>query len=267
MQIAKVQFGVAGAVAIVALGLAVFVPRVPAPHVHELAIAGATDAGGLGAARLSGATLHYALGDGSSHAVRLPGDGAPVEHEGVAAREWKAPVAGTDGATPRTLSLDQLVSADGGRLPVGISPSQDPGPFDATWDVAGTLTVWSADGVLLDAQQSSRVVVTLSGGGLTTPRTVSLGTSDLAAPSWAATDAATRSAATAIADAQAASAERRLWAVELPAALGIAALVTAAFGLRSRRRALAAAQNSPVDPTVPAAPQPEPQRSSSLAAQ
>jgi high-affinity iron transporter len=267
MQIAKVQFGVAGAVAIVALGLAVFVPRVPAPHVHELAIAGATDAGGLGAARLSGATLHYALGDGSSHAVRLPGDGAPVEHEGVAAREWKAPVAGTDGATPRTLSLDQLVSADGGRLPVGISPSQDPGPFDATWDVAGTLTVWSADGVLLDAQQSSRVVVTLSGGGLTTPRTVSLGTSDLAAPSWAATDAATQSAETAIADAQAASAERRLWAVELPAALGIAALVTAAFGLRSRRRALAAAQNSPVDPTVPAVPQPEPQRSSSLAAQ
>jgi high-affinity iron transporter len=266
MQIARVQFGIAGVLAVVALALAVFVPRVPAPHVAELAIAGATDAAGSGTARLSGSALHYSLGDGPSRTVRLPGAGAAVEHDGLAAREWRVPLARGGQAAPKTLSLEQLVSANGGRLPVGVSPSQDPGPFDAAWNVAATLTVWSADGALLDARQSSRVVVTLSGGGLTTPRSLSLAASELAAPAWAATDAATRSAASAVAAAQAAATERRLWAVELPASLGIAALVTAAFGLRSRRRALAPAADSPIDPAVPAAPQPEPQRSS-LAAQ
>ena len=263
MQIAKVQFGVAAAVALVAIGLVAFVPRVPAPHVAQLAISatGATaDAAGRGAARLEGSTLHYALG-GAETSVRLTGAGRSVEHDGFTAREWTVPVALGPGSAPATVTLDQLATANGGRLPVGINPSADPGPFHAAWAASGSLEVWAADGALIDAQQSARTVATLSGGGLSTPRTVSIGIANFAVPSWAATDAATRSAVAEVQHAADARAERSLWGVQLPTALGIAALVIATFGLRSRRRALGTVSA----PTAPAAP--APQRSHSYAAQ
>jgi high-affinity iron transporter len=262
MQVAKVQFWLAGAVAVVALGFAVLAPLAHGSQPHALAIAGATDPAGSGTAQLKGSTLSYTLG-ASSSTVRLAGAGTRVQHNGVSAREWSSPVTLGDLSAPKTLTLDQLISANGGRLPVGINPSSDPGPFDAAWTVGGKLQAWSAGGALIDAQQSTHTLVTLSGGGLTTPRTLSISLTDLAIPSWAVTDAAAQSAASAVSSAQA---EHELWAVQLPIALGVAALTLAAFGLRSRRRALTD-QNTPVIPTAPSAIQTAPQRSTSYAAQ
>ncbi|GAA4179586.1 iron uptake transporter permease EfeU [Gryllotalpicola koreensis] len=263
MQIARVQFGVAGAVALVALGLVAFAPRASTPHDQPLAIssAGAADEGNVA---LSRSTLKVGLGDDTT-AVELPGAGTAVTHNGIAARQWKLPVT-PRAALPATLSLDQLVAANGGRLPVGVNAAQNPGPFDAQWSTGGALEVWTSEGVLIDAQQTARTVVTITGGGLTTSRTVSIASGPLAQPSWAATDAAVQSASDAIAATQARQAEHRLWGIQLPIALGVAALIIAAFGLRSRRRALTD-QNTPVGPTASPAIPATSQRSNSYAAQ
>jgi hypothetical protein len=108
--------------------------------------------------------------------------------------------------------------------------------------------------------------VTLTGGGLSTQRTMSLDQIDYALPSWAATDAAVAAAADAVATASAAQTERELWAVQLPIALGVAALVLAAFGLRSRRRALSTLSPD-THPTLNTGLEPDAQRSTSYAAQ
>jgi high-affinity iron transporter len=265
-QIATVQFGIAGALALVALGLVAFVPRVGSPEPPAAHISGSTDAASGGTAHLDGSTLRYSLG-GHSTTVRLsPAAARPAELGGIRAQHWK--LALTPGATqaPASLTLTELVTLNGGRLPVGVNAQANPGPFTAKWATGGSLEAWAADGVLLDASQTARTVVTLSGGGLTGPRTVTVAAPQYAAPSWSVTDAAAQAAATAVTDAAAAQTERRLWAVQLPIALGLAALVTAAFGLRSRRRALTS-QKNPVGPTASPAIPATPQRSNSYAAQ
>ncbi|WP_298226888.1 iron uptake transporter permease EfeU [Gryllotalpicola sp.] len=113
-----------------------------------------------------------------------------------------APQQSTASRTPASISLPELVALNGGRLPIGITAQTDPGPFDARWSTGDVTTV------------------TLSGGGLATPRTVSI-----ALPDTSATAAQQ-------------SAERTLWGVGLPAALLIGAAATAFSGIRSRRRAL-----------------------------
>ena len=266
MQIARVQFGAAAAVAVVALGLVAFFPRPGAPEAHATAVAGTgADASISGTATLDGRLLHLSLGDNAS-TVELPGAGSPEQRDGVDALHWKLPVGLDDLQAPATVTLDQLVELGGGRLPVGVNPTQNPGPFDVKWAVGGSLEVWTAHGILIDAQQTARTVATLTGGGLSTPRTVSLDQIDFAAPSWAATDAAVAAAADAVAAASAAQTERELWAVQLPAALGFAALVLAAFGLRSRRRALSTLSPD-THPTLNTGLEPDAQRSTSYAAQ
>jgi high-affinity iron transporter len=265
MQIARVQFIAAGAVALVAIGLAVITPLALGAPSPSLKIA-TTDASASGTAHLNGRSLSVELPD-HSVTTRLTGAGTADRHNGVAARRWSLPIA-PGSQPPAQLTLDQLVAVNGGRVPVGVNAAQDPGPFDAQWSLGGALQVWTSHGALIDAQQTARTVVTLTGGGLTTPRTISVAASDPAAgvvaqPNWAATDAAAHAAVGAVVSTQA---EHELWGVQLPVALGLAALILAAFGLRSRRRALTS-QNNPVGPTVSSAIPATPQRSNSYAAQ
>ncbi|AYG02552.1 iron uptake transporter permease EfeU [Gryllotalpicola protaetiae] len=265
MQIARLQFGVAGAIAIVALGLVAFFPRVGAPQLPAAAISGAVGASG-GTAQLAGDSFYFTL-DGNSTRVHLdPAKSATAEVNGIVARHWKLPVAPTQTTAPSSVTLAQLIELNGGRLPVGVNAQTDPGPFDAGWSTGGTLEVFSAEGALLDATQTARTVVTISGGGLSTPRTISVDDSRYAAPSWAVTSASSTKAQAAVNDALASQTERAFWAVQLPIALGLAALITAAFGLRSRRRALTD-QKTPVGPTASPAIPATPQRSKSYAAQ
>jgi high-affinity iron transporter len=265
MQIAKVQFAVAGAVAIVALGLVAFFPRVAAPQLPAAHISGATDSASSGTAELTGASLYLTL-DGHSTRVHLdPAQARADQLDGIAARHWSLPVAGAADA-PTALTLDELVALNGGRVPVGVNAQSNPGPFEASWATGGHLEVWTAQGALLDANQTARTVLTLSGGGLAGPRTISVDASQYSAPSWSLAPASAGKAQAAVGDAVAAQAERRLWAVQLPIALGIVALAVAAFGLRSRRRALHD-QKNPVGPTASSAIPTTPQRSKSYAAQ
>jgi high-affinity iron transporter len=233
-----VQWGIAGALGVTALVLVLAVPPVTTAHQGPAPIdAAAGSTGSIGTAAFtpasgsSDATLAVTV-DGSATTQSLPASGAtPTTYSGLSASQWTLPT--TDAGTgPSTLSLDDLIAANGGRIPVGVSPQRNPGPFDARWSGTGTLTVWTAGDALLDAQQDDVTVVTISGGGLTTPRSVTVAAATGGAPSWrVAADYATAAVAAQNA-ASVARTERDFWAVQLPIALVIIALILAAFGLR-----------------------------------
>lgn len=138
---------------------------------------------------------------------------------------------------PATLDLDTLVSDNGGRIPVGIDPARATGPFTASWATVTAITTWSADGRLVDVQTSTTRVLTVAGGGLTSARTITVGTATTSAATTASVD---RALAAVTADQQAVL-ERPLWAVQIPLILVVAGVLLAISTLSRRRRAERAA--------------------------
>jgi high-affinity iron transporter len=138
---------------------------------------------------------------------------------------------------PATLDLDQVVALAGGRIPVGLNPRENPGPYQAAWTVHRSTGVWTVGDVLLDAAARTKTVLSLSGGGLATPRTISVGDHAAAGNAGWQVDPAYRDRATAaLKGLAAARTERRFWAVELPVALAIVALLIAALATRALAR-------------------------------
>ena len=180
--------------------------------------------------------------DGSTAALRVTADGREARHTlptsahrrvvraGTTADEWQVTEDVPATGRPTSLTLDQLVRLFG-RVPVGVSPSTNPGPFDATWTVRDTVTLTTVGGGVLDATRSERDVLTLRGGGLPSARTTTL-ERDV----WAVPRADADRAATVVAAATTRAAELRLWSVWLPLALLVAAAAQAGLALRDRRR-------------------------------
>ncbi|MGN6325176.1 iron uptake transporter permease EfeU [Pseudolysinimonas sp.] len=215
----RLQLGVAAGLAVVAIVAAAGAPALLQPANRPLALAGG------GQVRLVGDRVVATTGDGTTERFTVDStDAAAGGGITTASRKSTDPVDG-----PATITAAELATANGGRIPVGIDSQRAPGPYTATWNAATTRTVSFADGVLLDARQQQTRLVTVSGGGLRSPRTVSVA----GGVSWQVADAA---AADAQAARTAAAAEQRLWGVQLPAALVVAALILAAFALRSRLR-------------------------------
>jgi high-affinity iron transporter len=182
----------------------------------------------------------------------------------VPATEWTAR---TSPATdrPSTLTVDQLAGLFG-RVPVGISTVQDPGPYHATWTTNATNTLWLSRNGILDVQRTDRMTLTLSGGGLAHPRTLTL-----TEPYWAVPERAAGATADRVAAAEATARDRALWRVWLPIAFGVTAAGLAVGASRSRR-SLARSDPSATDPRAastrraPASHEPS-RRSSSHAVQ
>ncbi|MFW8746256.1 hypothetical protein, partial [Mesorhizobium japonicum] len=74
-------------------------------------------------------------------------------------------------AGPATITAEQLVADNGGRLPLGIDLTRAPGPYSARWSETTARTVRIEGGMLLDAAQDQTRIVTISGGGLSSSRT------------------------------------------------------------------------------------------------
>jgi high-affinity iron transporter len=163
------------------------------------------------------------------------GSRTTTTHDGVTAERWQTVAPSSTAGRPTTMSVDDLAQLFG-RVPVGVSPSQNPGPYTARWSSRATTTLWTVDGGVLDATRTDRTVLTLSGGGLPTARTYSFAASD-----WAVPTATAERTAAAVADASLASREAVLWKVWFPTALGVAALAQILLALRDRRRAQRAA--------------------------
>ena len=214
----RLQLGVAAGLVLVAIGAAVAAPALTQAPNRPLALAGG------GEVRLAGDRLVQSAGDRAAESFALGRDRTTAD--GVTTWTRKA-TDRVDG--PATLTAAQLVAQNGGRIPVGFDARRAPGPYTAVWSAATTRVVSAAGGILLDAEQQQTRIVTLSGGGLSTPRTLSV----TGGVSWRVADAAAASAQSAR---TAAAAEQRLWGAQVPAALVVAALVLAGFGLRSRLR-------------------------------
>ena len=231
----RLRFGLAAvfAVAAVALAAGVILP---------------TTASSAGTARLtsaSGATLGHAkiTGSGESHRLVTDVGGAittqhfaqsqthATSHDGVAAREWQSRVSTPVAGKPTTISLDDLVAISGGRLPIGVNASANPGPFTATWKTNSVTTVWLSGAHLLDASNQSATLLTLSGGGLPSPRVISV---DAGTPSWSLAQSYTNRVIANDAALVTARSELLLWKLWLPLSLAIAAIVLCCYGIRSR---------------------------------
>lgn len=261
----RLRFVLAGVFALAAVALAVLVPvpRLEAPA--TVSLVAASDSGGgssVGTARLVGsggaASVRVSRPGQPAQTVALPAASAQREdRDGLTASRWDVKSADAPEGRPATLTLDELVTLAGGRLPVGVDPQQNPGPFSARWSSVSSTTVWLAEGALLDASGRTTTVVTISGGGLGTSRTVTA--SGDASSEWQVAPADVQRTASAVAALDSARAECALWAVAVPVALLVAAVALAIAGLRARRRlsATAAASAAPADAAPNPSPSPE----------
>ncbi|WP_113435086.1 iron uptake transporter permease EfeU [Rhizobium sp. SYY.PMSO] len=247
---ARLRLVAAAALATLALGLATLYPTPHAQLPVEAPIVSSTSAQPIGAVRLkngeggSASVLKVAASGSADLNLSLPSEDARHElHDGTQTSAWTITDTNPPPHALSSLTLDQLVALSGGRIPVGFSPARHPGPFMAGWSVHRSVKVWVANGVLLDAARSGTTVVTLSGGGLQTSRTLAVRDTDndISAGDWQVSASYRDKVAAARSALTAAKAERAFWAVQLPLALAVAAIVLAAFAGRTiarlRRRA------------------------------
>lgn len=147
---------------------------------------------------------------------------------------------------PTTLTAAQLAALNGGRLPIGVNLQRSPGPFNASWARSGTRDTWMTtdpEPQLLDVSQKAVTTVTLTGGGLTSPRTVSIDDqvtlpdgSAFGSGTWSAAPAYTASVADEISAQRIGAAEAQFWGRVVPALLFAVALLLVFVALRHTRR-------------------------------
>jgi high-affinity iron transporter len=239
----RLRFGLAAAFAVAAVALAagVVLPTT-SPAAGAAQLTSSTGAS-LGHATLTSTgrshTLRSSVGGAITTQKFTQSDTRATSHDGVAAREWQGRTSTPVTGKPSTISLDDLVALSGGRLPIGVNASANPGPFNASWETNSTTTAWLSSGsastssslsTLLDATNQSATLLTLSGGGLPSSRVISL---DAATPSWSVAQSYTDRVIANDATLVSTRSELLLWKLWLPLALALAALVLCCYGIRS----------------------------------
>ncbi|MFB9166206.1 iron uptake transporter permease EfeU [Arthrobacter psychrochitiniphilus] len=256
----RVYFATAGAMGIAALTLAIAAPlAIPANSLATSTTAAITSSGDPAATLrvaqqrdASGATLGDLFASWSAPAslslVETASNGTEISHEltghGTESHAGRTVSVFTSKSAPgqrtagestesATLTAKELATLNGGRMPVGISASANPGPFTASWKHQGQITLWMAQGVIVDAVNTQASTLTLTGGGLGSPRTIAVHNGQ----GWHVPDAQVSSTVAALNSYESAASENVLWARYLPALLGITALFLAVAGLRKLRAA------------------------------
>jgi high-affinity iron transporter len=136
---------------------------------------------------------------------------------GVAVQVWQTTAPTDPGSSSPTVTLEELSSLTGGRLPVGVTLARTPGPFQAQWAATTIYTVLAQGDSVVSAQATSNRTAVLTGGGLTGPKTVSIG----ALPTdWSTASAEDQAMAAHISANARERDERQLWKVWLPLVLG-----------------------------------------------
>lgn len=186
------------------------VSMVTGPHGRELAVA-----------PQGTSTVH--------NVVLIPADDQTVD--GVPVQVWQATeAAGADGAPEVT--LDQLLSMAGGRLPVGLAAGRTPGPFQGQWSTTTVYTVFARGDSVISAHTTSNRTAILTGGGLTGAKTVSLGG---LATDWSTSATEDHATLAEIVASDRDRGERQLWNVWLPLVLAGFALACALSAIASVR--------------------------------
>jgi high-affinity iron transporter len=177
-----------------------------------------------------GRTLIVSEGIGNERSIPL-GQAGDQTVDGLPVQVWQAPEAeGADGAP--AVTLDQLLSMTGGRLPVGLAVGRTPGPFLGQWATTTVYTVLAQGDSVVSAQATSNRTAILTGGGLTGAKTVSLG----GLPTdWSTSGAEDHSTAAEIVASDRNRGERQLWSVWLPLVIAGFALACALSAIASVR--------------------------------
>jgi len=242
---AQLKLGAAAIAAAAAISLVVAYPqpRIALP-VHATIVA--TDgsvAQDVGTVQLNGASAAPATltitTARSELAISLSDDDRrPQEHDGLATSSWTVNDRGPVSSAPVELTLDQVVALAGGRIPVGLNARQHPGPFNAAWAMDQSVKVWTANDVLLDAAGDNHLTVTLSGGGLQEPRTISVQPSaqGLAGTNWRVSNSYRDKAIAALTSAAQSRHSRLFWARQVPIALLITAVLLTLLAARALLR-------------------------------
>jgi high-affinity iron transporter len=234
-QLPKLMFGLATAFLVSAI---VLVTAVPLPASYTAGPAALTgDGASVGSATLSKSAGTYALTTtvkGTTIRRSFAASATTADpHDGLDARVWRNTT--TDESSPTSITLPELIALSGGRVPIGMTASQNPGPFSIVRESRSVLTVWVAGNALLDASSRVVTIATLSGGGLTSTRTLSVA-SAADAPSWVASSSYVSRTTNALSSTATQISELLLWKVYLPLVLALAALILGLNGLRDRRR-------------------------------
>jgi high-affinity iron transporter len=272
----RLQSATAVALAAAALALFVLLPR-PQPRLPAQATivavtgAAATDATAspAGTVRLvpaateSPPTLQVFLTGADKASIPLPRNQRTRErHDGIDSFAWSLARTAVPAHAPSTLTLDEVITLSGGRIPVGLNPAEHPGPFTADWSTRSVLHIWTAEDRLLDAIEDSITVVTLSGSGLSTPRTLTATRAGLMAVdagghapagNWRVAAAYRNQAAAELNNLPAARRTWRFWALQIPLALALAALLLAAYAGRTLARLRRTSGAAPAATATPAA--------------
>ena len=270
----RFELALAGSLGVAAVLLAVLVPTVPAYRSTTPApvVAAATgdatasaDPARTGTAVLAGSGADATLvvtADGGRPVSTLLADGSVSreQHAGATAERTAVQEHVGGAGLPATVTLDDLLGYGGGKLPVGVSADLTPGPFDATWAQTRTTTVWTTStNTLLDAAQATTTVLTLDGGGLSSPRTLTVAPGSLGGMAdWTVAPSHRDAVAQRTTAAELAAQDRELWRVYLPLVLAVAAVGVTLAALR-RRSALARAARAEAADQIPlASPQAAP---------
>lgn len=169
IQSARLKLALAGACVVGAVVAFVAAPSATFSTPQQVPVVDGAGSG-AGTIQLSGHTLHRsAAGD-----VALESKG-PAVVAGVRTRHLTGAAAtNTGGEAPTTLTLEQVTALNGSRVPVGMDPGANPGPYKAQWHESDKLDVWTSHGRVYDANRVSHTSVTLTGGGLNTARTLTV---------------------------------------------------------------------------------------------
>jgi high-affinity iron transporter len=186
----------------------------------------------LGPVDGAGRPLTVTSGGSTSTVLLVPAGQQIVD--GVTVDVWQAKLPAEPDQTAGQVTLGQLATLVGGRLPVGLSANQTPGPFSARWAANTEYNVLTVGDSLISADAVGTRVATLDGGGLQTPKTVSVGT---LGSGWSTPAQETAAGAAAVADAAADRAEHLLWRAWLPAVLVLAAIACLAVAIVRGRTA------------------------------
>ncbi|ALV44662.1 hypothetical protein MB46_03165 [Arthrobacter alpinus] len=252
----RLQFVSAGALGIAAAVLIIAAPlAIPAAPLGESSTPAITSTPGAGVSlrvttggntalaassgsgtTASAKTLIVTGANGAESSYPLSAHGTE-SHAGRTASVYSATATPENRQEPASLTVAALTELNGGRMPVGISPSSNPGPFTAAWTHKGQVTVWLVNDSIIDAVNSQSATLTLSGGGLASARTIAVSGED----GWHVPEEHVSAAVTELNSFESASAENVLWSRYLPAAFIVAALTLVAAGRRNRRQLLVTA--------------------------
>ncbi len=153
--------------------------------------------------------------------------------QGITLQQWTLSSQPPAVGLPATLTLDQVLVLSGNRIPVGLGPAQHPGPYQASWSVNCTLDAETVSDALYRAVARETTLMTLSGGGLLSPRTFSV---RAAMPQtgchWQLAESWHSEVDSALQKAQQTYQRHLFLAIELPIMLVLMAVITFVLALR-----------------------------------